>query len=280
MISFNSIKNFFLINGTALVLTTVHYLVTFPTESLFDDILIQFGASLVKNYFIMDFIDNRIQNKKSIMEEKRSLEKHIPRERFYKEFDLFVFSTTFVDSLTQVLTKKLFITKYYDFQYQDLISFVFLSFGYEICFDFFHYFAHSYLHTNKILYRNFHKVHHKWLYPSCKLTFYNHPFDFIFTNSIPSLLTMFVFPFEFTYFQYELLQTFKAMLEIGGHSGKHLNSSSFTQFIWLPKILGIGLRTEDHDLHHSMNNCNYAKRFTLWDKVFNTYVNYDEVKNK
>jgi len=54
----------------------------------------------------MDFIDNRIQNKKSIMEEKRSLEKNIPQERFYKEFDLFVFSTTFVDSLTQVLTKK------------------------------------------------------------------------------------------------------------------------------------------------------------------------------
>jgi len=36
--------------------------------------------------------------------------------------------------------------------------------------------------------------------------------------------------------------------------------SSFTQFIWLPKYLGIEMYSEDHALHHTDPNCNYAKK--------------------
>jgi sterol desaturase/sphingolipid hydroxylase (fatty acid hydroxylase superfamily) len=39
----------------------------------------------------------------------------------------------------------------------------------------------------------------------------------------------------------------------------------------LPKWLNIELYCEDHDIHHSVNNCNYSKRFSLWDKVFGTF---------
>lgn len=279
MISLSSIKNFFLVNGMVVATTAIHYLITVPSGSFINDILNQFGASIIKNYSIINFIEYRTKDKLRIMEDKRLQEKFIPKERFYKEFDMFVVSITLIDSITQVFIKKMFITKFHEFQYYDLITFIFLSFGLEILFDFFHYFAHYYLHSNKILYRNFHKTHHKWLYPSCKLTFYNHPFDFFFTNSIPSILSMYLFPFEFTYLQYDLCQTYKAILEIGGHSGKKLNSSSFTQFIWLPRIFNIELKTEDHDLHHSLNNCNYAKRFTLWDKVFCTYTNYKKLED-
>ena len=47
-------------------------------------------------------------------------------------------------------------------------------------------------------------------------------------------------------------------------------TSSFPQCIWLPRLFNIELYTEDHDLHHSRNNCNYSKRFSLWDKIFKT----------
>jgi sterol desaturase/sphingolipid hydroxylase (fatty acid hydroxylase superfamily) len=69
-----------------------------------------------------------------------------------------------------------------------------------------------------------------------------------------------------------MIIVYKNFIEISGHSGKKLYPTScFSQFKWLPQWLNIELYTEDHDLHHSLNNCNYGKRFSLWDKLFNTY---------
>lgn len=70
-----------------------------------------------------------------------------------------------------------------------------------------------------------------------------------------------------------LIMIYKIFIEISGHSGKKIKATSFPQFMWLPKIFDIELRTEDHDLHHTLNNCNYSKRFKLWDKIFSTYKN-------
>ncbi len=252
----------------------VHFAYTLPSGDFATDLLNQFVASLVKNYMIIEFIEYRTFNKKKIMDEKRENIENIPKERFYKEFDLFVMSTTMVDSITQVIVKNYLINDFTSVNFIDLFEFIFLSFAFEITFDFFHYLMHYYLHKNPFLYRNFHKIHHKWTYPTPILTFYNHPFDFMFTNSIPTLLTLYIFSFNITYFQYELIQTYKTLLEIGGHSGKILKSNSFTQCIWLPRLLNFHLKIEDHDLHHNLNNCNYAKRFTLWDKFFGTYVDH------
>lgn len=42
---------------------------------------------------------------------------------------------------------------------------------------------------------------------------------------------------------------------------------------WLPRLFNFQLKVEeDHDLH-----CNYSKRFTLWDKVFGTFVEKKEI---
>jgi sterol desaturase/sphingolipid hydroxylase (fatty acid hydroxylase superfamily) len=66
--------------------------------------------------------------------------------------------------------------------------------------------------------------------------------------------------------------SYKTFIEISGHSGKKLYpNGSFSQFIWLPRFFNISLYTEDHALHHSSNYCNYSKRFSLWDKQFETY---------
>jgi len=75
---------------------------------------------------------------------------------------------------------------------------------------------------------------------------------------------------------YNLIIVYKIFLEISGHTGKKFNSSSFPQFIWLTKIFKIKLITEDHDNHHKKNNCNYSKRFMLWDIVFGTRYKLDK----
>lgn len=65
---------------------------------------------------------------------------------------------------------------------------------------------------------------------------------------------------------------FKSFVEISGHSGKKIfPSGSFSQFIWLPKMFDITLYTEDHNLHHDKSDCNFSKRFSIWDKLFGTY---------
>jgi sterol desaturase/sphingolipid hydroxylase (fatty acid hydroxylase superfamily) len=67
--------------------------------------------------------------------------------------------------------------------------------------------------------------------------------------------------------------SYKTFIEICGHSGKKSYPiGSFSQFIWLPRFFHISLYSEDHALHHSSNFCNYSKRFSLWDKQFETYT--------
>ncbi|HDY86814.1 MAG TPA: hypothetical protein ENH82_01720 [bacterium] len=54
--------------------------------------------------------------------------------------------------------------------------------------------------------------------------------------------------------------------------GKEMDkSSSCPQFYWLPKWLGWELKPADHYKHHTHFNCNYSKRFSLWDRTFGTY---------
>jgi sterol desaturase/sphingolipid hydroxylase (fatty acid hydroxylase superfamily) len=62
-----------------------------------------------------------------------------------------------------------------------------------------------------------------------------------------------------SYKQFNFLLVYKEYIEICG-----------------PECLGIQLHTEDHDLHHTSSQCNYGKRFCLWDKVFGTYASGHE----
>ena len=155
--------------------------------------------------------------------------------------------------------------------YKDILFFIPKSFVFELIFDFFHYSTHRILHEYSFLYIHIHKKHHKYSYPMPILTFYHNPLDLIITNSIPQILTLVIFPY-ISPFQFSVILTYKSFIEISGHSSKKLYpSGSFSQFIWLPRLLDISLYTEDHTLHHAINNCNYSKRFSIWDKIFHTY---------
>ena len=226
MISFNSLKIFITLNSLLCTSGYIEYLID---NSL--DFFITFNTILLKNYFFISLIDYNLKSKKVLESNKRTK----PIESFYKEFDMFVVSSTFTETCTSLIVK-----------------------------------SYIYPYT--------HKLHHKHKYPTSILTFYHHPLDLIITNMIPNLLTIYIGFSNISLFQYKLLTVYKTFIEISGHSGKEYNGSSFTQFFWLPKFFNIHLKTEDHDLHHSANNCNYAKRFTIYDKIFGTYKKIEKVK--
>jgi sterol desaturase/sphingolipid hydroxylase (fatty acid hydroxylase superfamily) len=147
---------------------------------------------------------------------------------------------------------------------------------FELIFDFFHYWGHRLIHSNRFLYIWVHKKHHKFRYPTTILTYYQEPLDILITNAIPVALSVWIIHqqmgWEMSPFQLTLLMIYKTYIEICGHTGKEVpNTSSFVQFMWLPRWLGIQLYTDDHDLHHTVNNCNYSKRFSLYDKLFGTF---------
>ena len=246
MISFNSLKIFITLNSLLCTSCYIEYLID---NSL--DFFITFNTILLKNYFFISLIDYNLKSKKVLESNKRTK----PIESFYKEFDMFVVSSTFTETCTSLIVKSYILENKTDIFY-DLIYFIPISFCYEIVFDFFHYITHFISHS-------------RYIY---------HPLDLIITNMIPNLLTIYIGFSNISLFQYKLLTVYKTFIEISGHSGKEYNGSSFTQFFWLPKFFNIHLKTEDHDLHHSANNCNYAKRFTIYDKIFGTYKKIEKVK--
>jgi sterol desaturase/sphingolipid hydroxylase (fatty acid hydroxylase superfamily) len=121
-----------------------------------------------------------------------------------------------------------------------------------------------------MLYTNIHKTHHKFSNPTADTSFYMHPVDLVLSYSVPFIISSLIVPLD-SQGQLHYIITYLTYQEIAGHLGKQMYpTSSFAQFIWLPRALDIELYTEDHDLHHKKLNCNFSKRFALWDKIFST----------
>ena len=272
MISTNSFKNFVLVNGVLFLLGFHQYKFMIYTENIYqNNLFFKFLFTLLffttRNYMLLNFIDYGTKNKPNINIDYEN----IPKEEYKNEFHLNVLTTTTIEAVTYLFIKSNIIHSYFSENiYHDIIYFIPYSFIYEVIFDFFHYTTHRLLH-NKHLYKYIHKKHHKFNHPISIITFYQDPLDLMITNSIPTILSILLFG-KISHFQFNVILIYKNFIEISGHTGKIVYPAcSFSQFIWLPKMLHIELYTDDHDLHHSLNNCNYSKRFSLWDKLFGTY---------
>jgi len=250
MLSLKSIYNFFILNFILSIVGITGYFI----NSLNPLIILLF--IILKDYGLLYLIDYGTQNKQAIGKRKEI------KESYFMEFDSHLIGAILECGYTSLLFNSLPTS--FNIFYYILNSFIF-----EIIFDFFHYWSHRLLH-HPYLYKHIHIVHHKFKNPNSKSSFYHHPLDLILTNVIPILLTLYLYPVD--QLTFSLLMVYKTFIEIAGHTGKKINASSFVQFKWLPQILGIDLKTEGHDLHHSRNKCNYGKRFKLWDKVFGTYI--------
>ena len=275
IISFKSFNRYFIINGFLFLLGLLQYnaILFYCNENItnfldsLNHFLIIYVIFILRNYVILNVIEYTTKDKPNI--NMNNVVSKIPKEEYKYEFHINVLTTTSMEAITHVFIKnRMFDSHLSRYVYHDFIYFIPFSFIFEVIFDFFHYFTHRLLH-HKYLYKYLHKKHHKFAHPTSIITFYQEPFDLLITNSIPTILTLLIFPY-ISNRQFHFIIVYKNFIEISGHSGKISNPScSFPQFIWLPKILSIELYTEDHDLHHSLNNCNYAKRFSLW--VFHTY---------
>jgi len=280
MISNKSAKNYLYYNGLILFLSLLQYNAVQISNQILFDLFKIYAVFLARNYFLMALINDGIKNKKQITHNHN----HNPViESYPNEFNFNVARATAVETATYYSIATIMSNYFIPFEFQNMLYFIPLTFYYELVFDFFHYWSHRLLHTNKFLYVIIHKHHHKYNHPTPIITFYQEPLDLILTNSIPTILTLVLSP-RMSLVDFNIIMMYKTHLEICGHCGKYVYpTSSFCQCIWLPRYFGIELYSEDHDIHHSRNNCNYSKRFSFWDKVFGTYVPaypYPKVKVK
>ena len=151
----------------------------------------------------------------------------------------------------------------------ELIWFIPTSFLFEIVFDFFHYWTHRLCHMHKGLYRRIHSVHHSVQLLQSSAAFKHHALDLMITNVFPLFVTVKLLPVNM--YSLTLIMWYKTLQEIAGHSGKDTRGSSFSQFKWVPQWLGIALYSRNHTEHHRNPSVNFAKRFSLWDRVFGTF---------
>ena len=272
MISFNSFKNFFMVNITLFTVTIFDCFFTneIRSDNQITNLTSSFLISLSVNCFFLHIVEKFTKDKHYIGGKDRTL----ILEKNKTEFQMYLLSSTIIESTTNLLLSNYFVIDGGLFSF-NIIYFIPISFVFELLFDFFHYWSHRTLHQNKYLYQLLHKHHHRFSNPIPIITFYQHPIDLLLSNSIPSFLSFFIinklFKIQISQLLLKLIMNYKSFIEISGHCGKETKTSSFPQFIWLPRYFNIELYTIDHDLHHASNNCNYSKRFSAWDKCFGTY---------
>jgi len=262
-ISPQSIKNFTVINGFIFMMAGFQYTVSayLDTFGFIPMCCTAYVLLLVRNYALLRFIEHGTDNKPFIAPNS------IVQEKYPYELHTNVLTSTAVEAVTHIAITLTILDLTVPSR---ILYFIPVSFLFEFILDFFHYCGHRLLH-HKWIYSYFHKKHHMFAHPRPITTFYQDPVDLIVTISVPTVLSLLLIP-TVSYFEFQLLMVYKMFSEISGHTGKILSPTGcFPQCIWLPRQLSIELYTEDHDLHHSLNNCNYAKRFSFWDKVFGTY---------
>ncbi len=276
--STRSIYNFVKTNSLLIFTGTLEFFTHFihPTYTIYP-------VTLLRNEFFLYTIDHLVKNHPYIDSDKRILCK----EHFPFEFQLYVIANTSIEAFTSYLIYQIWYSGSNDIIWKstDLLYFIPISFFFEIIFDFFHYWTHRAIHQIPFLYKNIHKTHHTYSYPNVFIAYYQHPLDLVLTNLLPTLLSLWILQdicsLQISYYLWTIMNTYKTYIEICGHSGKNIpQTSGYPQCMWLVKFLQIELYTKDHDRHHSLNNCNYSKRFSLWDKIFKTYRNDKKTNSK
>jgi len=158
-----------------------------------------------------------------------------------------------------------------------LVLFTIEMFIWEIFFDFGHYWGHRMGHYFKWLYDFGHSKHHENISPDAFDGLNITLDDAMLTNWVPHMFSMFLTTVlifggrPFSLFEYHLLSSYKTFVEVTGHVGVDFKGHSFPMFPPLAYYTGIDIGTAAyHSLHHRYYTVNYAKRFTLWDRVFGT----------
>ena len=130
-----------------------------------------------------------------------------------------------------------------------------------IVYETWYYWTHRLLHTSW-LYKHFHKKHHEYQVSVSIATIYNHPFDFVFTNIIPTYIAFWLLGevhIITTYFWYTFITISGVLLHIG------------YDLPWYPwGAFPFGINIGYHDFHHSVNIGNFGVFSSVWDTICGT----------
>lgn len=121
--------------------------------------------------------------------------------------------------------------------------------------DMFVYMIHRGLH-HPMLYKTFHKPHHKWIMPTPYASIAFHPVDG-WAQSLPYHFFPFFFPLQ--KWAYLVLFFFVQIWTVFIHDGEYVSDS--------PVINGAAC----HTMHHLYFNYNYGQYTTLWDRIGGSY---------
>ncbi|KAJ7074642.1 hypothetical protein C8F01DRAFT_1101287 [Mycena amicta] len=141
--------------------------------------------------------------------------------------------------------------------------------------DLFHFLAHRALHYGP-LYRNIHKLHHKYSAPFGLAAEYAHPAEV----AILGLGTI-GGPLVFAAFNPHVLHIFTVYVWITLRLFQAIDAHSGYDFPWsLQHIIPFWAGADLHDFHHMAFTNNYATSFRWWDRIFGTDTKYRAYRQK
>lgn len=254
MVSLASLKWFFVINGSVILLGTGQYYLLNYFEH---HVVALLCAMLVKNYISYSVINNATVRRPYITTGVRK-----------QTFDLVNFAKTGLIETASYYYASRVVARVSSSILMDIVLFIPTSFVFELVFDFFHYWTHRGAHMNYTVYKMVHSKHHEHALVDASTTYQHSALDLLLTNFLPIVLATSIVPLSD--YTTVLVFWFKSLVEVAGHTGKD-TSSSFIQCIWLPQALGIELYSRNHNLHHISAKYNFSKRFSIWDKLFGTF---------
>jgi len=141
--------------------------------------------------------------------------------------------------------------------------------------DFYFYWEHRSMHSNRYLWKWVHSIHHDVIEPSALTTLYLHPVEMMTLNTGSFFVVALVRPDLFTFYFYSLLQVW---VGVNSHSGWDLFSELWALVPFLAPA-------SFHDAHHYQsryrgNAKNLGISFVIWDAMFGTTGRKMKLKNR
>ena len=126
--------------------------------------------------------------------------------------------------------------------------------------------SHKLLH-HPAIYRHIHKQHHEYKTTIGIASEYCHPFEYVFSNIIPTALGPQILGMRCHFFTLLMWFALRTGETIDGHCGY--------DFSWSPyRLLPFSGGAQYHDYHHSHNVGNYSSFFTFWDTICGSNRHY------
>ena len=146
-----------------------------------------------------------------------------------------------------------------------VVVFLITAFLFLNAWDFFQYWSHRLMHLS-LFWEKMHKFHHGTKMYALT-SFRHHPFESIFLNFTITVPTSTIYAFAFPAGDFFIFWLLASIQSLALHSD--------LSFPKIPFLSTFFLTPNHHALHHDigrLRTCNFGQYFTIWDRLFGTYV--------